>query len=104
MPKVTQLYYHQVYLAEELASELSSLPSPVLEKVQLWTDIVENMGLKKARRIKEFHDRSLGKHRSGYRTIELGQGYQALYSDMHTARLELSEVYKLEGDDEYECE
>lgn len=98
MRKITQLYFHQVFLSEDAAEQLPALPLPIIEKVQLWTDIVENMGLKKARRIKPFHDRSLKGRSSGLRTVDLSEDYYAVYSE-NQARLEIEALEKVENYD-----
>ena len=98
MRNITQLYFHQVFLSEEAAEQLPALPLPIIEKVQLWTDIVENMGLKKARRIKQFHDCSLNGRHSGLRTIDLSDNYFAVYAE-NQARLEIQELQKVEDYD-----
>ncbi|WP_051550968.1 hypothetical protein [Legionella geestiana] len=55
------------------------MPTYIREKLLLWVDAVEKLGINKIREIPGFHDEPLKGDRKGQRSIRLNKAYRAIY-------------------------
>lgn len=55
------------------------MPGYIKEKLLLWVDSVERIGIHKTRIIPGFHDESLKGAHYGQRSIRLNRAYRAIY-------------------------
>lgn len=88
-----------VLLTKQAKRDLKKVPHYIVEKFQLWVDLVENNGLRTARTIKSFHDEPLKGKRKGQRSIRLSKAYRAIYIETTNNCLELAEVQEVNKHD-----
>ncbi|WP_058450755.1 type II toxin-antitoxin system mRNA interferase toxin, RelE/StbE family [Legionella jamestowniensis] len=69
----------QIELTINAQKDLIKIPVYIKEKLLLWVDSVERMGIQKIRTIPGFHDEPLKGDRQGQRSIRLNKAYRAIY-------------------------
>lgn len=69
----------QIELAKSAQKDLTKIPIYIKEKLLLWVDAVEKLGITKIRKIPGFHDEPLKGERKGQRSIRLNKAYRAIY-------------------------
>lgn len=69
----------QIELTKGAQKDLTKIPQYIKEKLLLWVDSVERLGIKKIRTIPGFHDEPLKGERQGQRSIRLNKAYRAIY-------------------------
>lgn len=69
----------QIDLTKSAQKELAKLPQYIKEKLLLWVDSVERMGINTIRKIPGYHDELLKGDRQGQRSIRLNKAYRAIY-------------------------
>ena len=62
-----------------LERKFKKVPIEVLKRYEKWKDIVHLTGPQGLRRIKGFHDESLGGEWKGHRSSRLGSQYRVIY-------------------------
>lgn len=68
-----------VYEHRRVPKQLKTAPKEVLKRYEKWKDIVHLSGPAGLRKIKGFHDESLGGKWKGHRSSRLGQQYRVIY-------------------------
>ena len=89
----------EVLFSKEAEKNLRKVPPYIAIKLQQWVELVENEGIREARKIKSFHDEPLMGKRNGERSIRLNKAYRAIYKEikfLKILRLEVIEVNKHE--------
>ena len=81
-----------VFLTKKAEKDLIKVPDYIVDKFHLWVDLVENVGLREARKIKSFHDEPLRGKRKGQRSIRLSKAYRAFYIECETGSVEFVEI------------
>lgn len=69
----------KIELTKGSQKDLTKIPAYIKEKLLLWVDAVEKLGVGKIREIPGFHDESLKGERKGQRSIRLNKAYRAIY-------------------------
>ncbi|WP_347251922.1 type II toxin-antitoxin system mRNA interferase toxin, RelE/StbE family [Legionella sp.] len=69
----------QIELTKGAQKDLTKVPGYIKEKLLLWIDSVERIGINKIRTVPGFHDEPLKGDRQGQRAIRLNKAYRALY-------------------------
>lgn len=73
-----------IELAKTAQKDLAKIPSFIKDKLLLWIDAVERLGIYEVRKIPGFHDEPLKGDRKGQRSIRLNKAYRAIYiEDQH---------------------
>lgn len=71
----------QIELTKGALKDLAKVPNYIKEKLLLWVDSVERIGIKKIRIIPGYHDEPLKGERHGQRSIRLNRAYRAIYTE-----------------------
>ena len=69
----------QIDLTKGAQKDLTKIPQYMQEKLLLWVDSVERMGINITRKIPGYHDEPLRGERQGQRSIRLNKAYRAIY-------------------------
>ncbi|WP_454783528.1 type II toxin-antitoxin system mRNA interferase toxin, RelE/StbE family [Legionella sp. WA2022007384] len=69
----------QIELTKGAQKDLTKIPQYIKEKLLLWVDSAERLGIQKIRTIPGFHDEPLKGDRQGQRSIRLNKAYRAIY-------------------------
>ena len=69
----------KVVLTKKVIKELSSIPDFINDKLEVWIQTIEEIGIEEARKIPGFHDEPLKGKRKGQRSIRLNRSYRAIY-------------------------
>ncbi len=69
----------QIELTKGAQKDLIKVPSYIKEKLLLWVDSVERMGIGNIRTVPGYHDEPLKGERYGQRSIRLNKAYRAIY-------------------------
>lgn len=88
-----------VQLSKKAEKDLIEVPLYISEKLQLWIDLIENEGLRAARKIKSFHDEPLKGNRTGQRSVRLNKAYRAFYIENTKKSIEFVEVLEVNKHD-----
>jgi len=70
---------YQIDLTKDAQDDLIKVPVYIKEKLLLWVDAVERVGLNNIRKIPGYHDEPLKGKRKGQRSIRLNKAYRAIY-------------------------
>ena len=68
-----------IELAKNAQKDLVKVPNFIKEKLLLWIDAIERLGIHEVRKIPGFHDEPLKGDRKGQRSIRLNKAYRAIY-------------------------
>lgn len=69
----------QIDLNKDAKKDLLKVPAYIKEKLLLWVDAVERMGINQIRKIPGYHDEPLKGERQEQRSIRLNKAYRAIY-------------------------
>lgn len=84
-----------VHFDSKTEKDIRKLPQHVLEKLRLWANSINTLGIQKVREYKGFHDEPLKGNRTGQRSIRLSKSYRAIYiEDKNIIRIIVIEVNK----------
>ncbi|HHX8598182.1 TPA: type II toxin-antitoxin system mRNA interferase toxin, RelE/StbE family [Legionella pneumophila] len=72
-----------VELTKDAQKDLIKVPNYIKEKLLIWVDAVERVGIREIRKISGFHDEPLKGDRLGQRSIRLNKAYRAIYTENH---------------------
>jgi toxin HigB-1 len=72
---------YQIELSKKAQKDLVKVPNYIKEKLLLWVDSVERMGIQKIRVIPGYYDEPLKGDRHGERSIRLNKAYRAIYTE-----------------------
>jgi proteic killer suppression protein len=76
-----------IELTKNAQKDLIKIPNFIKDKLLLWVDAVERLGINEVRKTQGFHDEPLKGDRKGQRSIRLNKAYRAIY--LETLRKEL---------------
>ena len=68
-----------IELTRNAQKDLTKVPSFINDKLLLWIDAVERLGIYQVRKTLGFHDEPLKGDRKGQRSIRLNKAYRAIY-------------------------
>jgi proteic killer suppression protein len=68
-----------VELTKKAQKDLVKIPYYIKDKLLLWVDDVERIGIYEVRKVPGFHDEPLKGDREGQRSIRLNKSYRAIY-------------------------
>lgn len=68
-----------IELTKKAQKDLEKVPGFIKDKLLLWVDAVERIGIREVRKISGFHDEPLKGIRQGQRSIRLNKAYRAIY-------------------------
>lgn len=66
-------------LTKKAQKDLGKIPDYIKDKLLLWVDDVERIGIQHVRKVPGFHDEALKGDREGQRSIRLNKAYRAIY-------------------------
>lgn len=69
-------------LTKNAQKDLLKVPGFIKEKLLVWIDAVERLGMSQVRKIPGFHDEPLKGERRGQRSIRLNRAYRAIYIEL----------------------
>ncbi len=72
-----------VDITKPAQKDLIKVPDYIKEKLLIWVDAVERMGIREIRKTPGFHDEPLKGDRVGQRSIRLNKAYRAIYTENH---------------------
>ena len=70
-----------IELTKIAEKDLAKVPGFIKDKLLLWIDAVERLGIHQVRKIPGFHDEPLKGDRKGQRSIRLNKAYRAIYTE-----------------------
>jgi len=73
------LNVYRIELTKNAKKDLTKIPIFIKDKLLLWVDAVERLGIHQVRKIAGFHDEPLKGDRRGQRSIRLNKAYRAIY-------------------------
>ena len=85
----------KIELTRAAQKDLNKVPSYIKEKLLLWVDSVERIGIKEVRVIPAYHDEQLKGNCEGQRSIRLNRAYRAIYIENEKRELILISVIKV---------
>jgi toxin HigB-1 len=88
-----------VEISKKAEQNLQKIPLHIATKLQIWVDLVENEGLREARKIKSYHDEPLKGNRIGQRSIRLNIAYRAIYIETSKQKIEFVKVLEVNKHD-----
>ena len=77
--KIDKTLSCQIDLTKDAKKDLGKVPFYIKEKLLLWVDAIERMGIHQIRKIPGYHDEPLKGDRQGQRSIRLNKAYRAIY-------------------------
>ncbi|RUR13338.1 type II toxin-antitoxin system mRNA interferase toxin, RelE/StbE family [Legionella septentrionalis] len=69
----------EIELTRGAQKDINKIPTYIKEKLLLWIDSVERLGISKVRTVPGYHDELLKGDRMGQRSIRLNKAYRAIY-------------------------
>ena len=76
---MNQIKQYFIDINKSAQKDLNKVPAYIREKLLLWVDAVERLGINNVRTIPGFHDEPLQGARKGQRSIRLNKAYRAIY-------------------------
>ena len=90
---------YSVRVTKKALENLEKVPRRIVKKFDRWFEMVENQGIREARKIKSYHDEPLQGDRFGQRSIRLNRAYRAFYIEKRDGIIELIEVLEVNKHD-----
>jgi proteic killer suppression protein len=84
----------EVLVSKKAQKDIKKLPLIIKIKFYTWVKLLDEHGLKQARKVKGFNDEALKGNRKGERSIRLNRAYRAIYIEKG-GNLELIEVLEV---------
>ena len=69
-----------VVISKTVLKQLGKLPPNISRKLNLWIQLVADIGLEEARMISGLHDEPLQGKRFGQRSVRLNKAYRVIYT------------------------
>lgn len=85
----------KVSISESAEKQLVKVPFFIRDKLYQWVERVEVFGINEIRKIKGFHDESLGGNRVGQRSIRLNRSYRAIYIEASSEEVILLKIIEV---------
>jgi proteic killer suppression protein len=70
----------EIIISPSAIKDLKKLPAEVIDQLDYWIGLVEDVGIREVRKIKGYHDEPLKGDRKGQRSIRLSRAYRAIYT------------------------
>lgn len=88
-----------IELTKKAQKDLSKVPRIIQEKLLLWIDTVERIGINQTRKIPGFHDEPLKGERKGQRSIRLNRAYRAIYVEEQQNKIHIVSIIEVNKHD-----
>jgi toxin HigB-1 len=82
----------KVEITKKAEKDIILIPIQCRDKLELWTMMVNENGLRQTRKIKSFHDEPLKGKRKGQRSIRLSKAYRAIYVEKKDGKIEFVSI------------
>jgi proteic killer suppression protein len=89
----------RIELNKGAQKDLEKVPNYIKEKLLLWVDAVERMGVQKIRIIPGYHDEPLKGERNGQRSIRLNKAYRAIYIENEKTEIVIISIIEVNKHD-----
>ncbi len=86
---------YSVRLRQQASDDLEKIPRRLVKKFYTWVELIENNGVREARKTKSYHDEPLQGKRFGQRSIRLNRSYRAFYIEKKDGMIECLEVLEV---------
>ena len=84
-----------IELTKEAQKNLVKVPNFIKNKLLLWIDAIERLGIYQVRKIPGFHDEQLKGNRKGQRSIRLNKAYRAIYVENQRQELHIISIIEV---------
>lgn len=71
----------EVLFSRRFEKQLTKLPFHIQKAAHSWTEIVQMIGIREARKVPGFHDEPLKGIRRGQRSVRLNKAYRLIYRE-----------------------
>ncbi len=88
-----------VELTKKAQKDLAKVPDYIKDKLLLWVDDVERIGIQKVRPVPGYHDEPLKGDRVGQRSIRLNKAYRAIYIENSNKEIVIVSVIEVNKHD-----
>ena len=88
-----------IELTKHAEKDLTKVPGFIKDKLLLWIDAVERLGIHQVRKIPGFHDEPLKGDRKGQRSIRLNKAYRAIYIEDQHKRVHIISIIEVNKHD-----
>lgn len=75
------------------------MPDYIKDKLLLWVDDVERIGIQKVRQVPGYHDEPLKGDRIGQRSIRLNKAYRAIYIENFNTEIRIVSIIEVNKHD-----
>lgn len=89
------MIFCQIELTKSALKDLTKVPFFIRDKLLLWVDAVERLGIQQVRKVPGFHDEPLKGDRKGQRSIRLNKAYRAIYLEDHRNKVNIISVIEV---------
>lgn len=86
---------YKIELTRGAQKDLVKVPIYIKEKLLIWVDSVERMGIDKMRVIPGYNDESLKGSRKGQRSIRLNKAYRAIYTENEESEIVIISILEV---------
>jgi proteic killer suppression protein len=88
-----------VELTKKAQKDLAKVPDYIKDKLLLWVDDIERIGIQKVRKVPGYHDEPLKGDRVGQRSIRLNKAYRAIYVESPSKEIMIVSVIEVNKHD-----
>ncbi len=88
-----------ISVSNKAQKQLRKVPQFIRDKLEIWVQTVQEIGLEETRKIPGYHDEPLKGVRKGQRSIRLNRAYRVIYKVLKDSSIEfvnIEEVHKHE--------
>jgi proteic killer suppression protein len=85
----------EIQLTANAIKNLSKVPVYIKDKLLLWVDAVERLGIKEVRKVPGYHDEPLKGNRQGQRSIRLNKAYRAIYVESMSKEIHIISIIEV---------
>jgi proteic killer suppression protein len=85
----------KIILSNVARKQLDHCPAHIARKYDYWVDLLKTVGLREARKYKEFQDEPLHGRRRGQRSVRLSKGYRIIYRELDPNPYEVIEILEV---------
>ena len=82
----------KIKVSNKASKQLKKVPKYIRIKFDYWCDLISEIGLRKSRKYKGFHDEPLKGERKGQRSVRLSKSYRAIYVEIDNNDYEIIEI------------
>ncbi|MHB1947593.1 MAG: type II toxin-antitoxin system mRNA interferase toxin, RelE/StbE family [Gammaproteobacteria bacterium] len=84
-----------IEIVKKAQEDLLKVPAYIKDKLLLWIDAVERVGIYQMRKISGFHDEPLKGNRKGQRSIRLNKAYRAIYIEDNRKEIHIISIIEV---------